>query len=64
MPKKESKFRLTIVAVRFIVLTFGLFVSKRPVERPMRSASPCLWERSGETEREREAIEEESSNED
>lgn len=30
----------------------------------MRSASSWRWERSGETEREREATEEESSNED
>lgn len=42
------------------VFTLGLLASNRPVERPMRRALCCL-ERSGETEREREAREEEDS---
>lgn len=50
--------------VPIAMLTFGLFASKRPVERPMRRASSWWRERRGETEREREVTEEESSNED
>lgn len=50
--------------VPIAMLTIGLFASKRPVERPMRRASSWWRERRGETEREREAMDEESSNED
>lgn len=43
-----------------VVFTLGLLASNMPVERPMRSASWCL-ERRGETEREREAREDDES---
>lgn len=43
-----------------LVITLGLLASNMPVERPMRSAFWCL-ERRGETEREREAREEDDS---
>lgn len=42
------------------VVTLGLSASNMPVERPMRRALWCL-ERRGETEREREAREEDDS---
>lgn len=42
------------------VITLGLLASNMPVDRLMRRASCCL-ERRGETEREREAREEDDS---
>lgn len=42
-----------------ILTTLGLLESKRPVERPIKSVSS--WRRSGDTEREREATEDEVS---
>lgn len=53
---KEKNEKCNILAV----ITLGLLASNMPVERLMRSAFWCL-ERRGETEREREARDEDDS---